>query len=66
MVQCGSCGNKWKQFPVKEVENTQPITRPKKVASRPQPVQQKIQKSKKVKKTTPKKPRKSAYTHPNI
>ena len=20
MVQCGSCGNKWKQFPVKEVE----------------------------------------------
>ena len=64
MVQCGSCGNKWKQFPVKEVENTQPITRPKKVASRPQPVQQKIQKSKKVKKTTPKKPREISLYSP--
>ncbi len=64
MVQCGSCGNKWKQFPVKEVENTQPITRPKKVASRPQPVQQKIQKPKKVKKTTPKKPREISLYSP--
>ena len=55
MVQCGSCGNKWKQFPMGEVEKTQSITRPKKVISFPQPVQQKIQKPKKVKKTTPKK-----------
>ena len=29
MVQCGSCGNKWKQFPMGEVEKTQSITRPK-------------------------------------
>jgi hypothetical protein len=64
MVQCGSCGLKWKQFPVKEVENTQPIARPKKVASRPQPVQQKIQKPKKVKKTTPKKPREISLYSP--
>ena len=57
MVQCGSCGNKWKQFPVGEVENSQSIARPKKMASRPQPVQQKIQKTKKVKKTSVRKPR---------
>ncbi len=25
-VQCGSCGNKWKQFPVKKVKKTQPQT----------------------------------------
>ena len=30
MVQCGSCGNKWKQFPEGEVENTQSAARPKK------------------------------------
>ena len=23
MVQCGSCGNKWKQFPIEEVKKTQ-------------------------------------------
>ena len=22
MVQCGSCGNKWKQFPVGEIKNS--------------------------------------------
>ena len=64
MVQCGSCGNKWKQFPMGEVEKTQSITRPKKVISRPQPVQQKIQKPKKVKKTTPKKTREISLYSP--
>ena len=57
MVQCGSCGNKWKQFPLEEVEKTQSIARPKKVISRTQPVKQKIQKSKKVKKTSVRKRR---------
>ncbi len=67
MVQCGFCGLKWKQFPVGEVEKTQSIARPKKVVPRSQPVQQKIQKSKKVKKTAPKKKlEKSVYTHPSI
>ena len=56
-VQCGSCGNKWKQFPLGEVEKTQSIARPKKVISKPKPVEQKIQKSKKVKKTVSRKPR---------
>ena len=35
MVQCGSCGNKWRQYPVDEVKKTQSITRVKKVALKP-------------------------------
>ena len=64
MVQCGFCGLKWKQFPVEDVEKTQSIARPKKVVPRPQPVQQKIQKSKKVKKTAPKKTREISLYSP--
>ena len=64
VVQCGSCGNKWKQFPLGEVEKTQTIARPKKVISRPQPIQQKIQKSKKVKKNAPKKSREISLYSP--
>ncbi len=64
MVQCGSCGNKWQQFPVKEVKKTQSISRPKKIVSRPQPVQKKIQKSKKIKRTAPKKPREISLYSP--
>tara|TARA_Y100000992_G_C21089143_1_gene407083 strand:- start:198 stop:728 length:531 start_codon:yes stop_codon:yes gene_type:complete len=64
MVQCGFCGLKWKQFPVGEVEKTQSIARPKKVVPRSQPVQQKIQKSKKVKKTAPKKTREISLYSP--
>ena len=57
MVQCGFCGNKWKQFPVGEVKNPQPISRPQKEGSRPELVQQNIQKPRKIKKTAPKKTR---------
>ena len=64
MVQCGSCGNKWKQFPLGEVEKTQSIARPKKVVSRSQPVQQKIQKPKKIKKTSTKKTREISLYSP--
>ena len=64
MVQCGFCGLKWKQFPVGEVETTQSIARPKKVVPRSQPIQQKIQKSKKVKKTAPKKTREISLYSP--
>ena len=56
-VQCGSCGNKWKQFPVGEVKNPQTISRPQKESSRPKLVQQNIQKPRKIKKTAPKKTR---------
>ena len=64
MVQCGFCGLKWKQFPVGDVEKTQSIARPKKAVSRPQPIQQKIQKPKKVKKTAPKKTREISLYSP--
>ena len=64
MVQCGSCGNKWKQFPLGEVEKTQSIARPKKVVSRSRPIQQKIQKPKKIKKTSTKKTREISLYSP--
>ena len=64
MVQCGSCGNKWRQFPVEKVKKTQSISGSKNVVSRPQPVQQKIQKPKKVKKIAPKKSREISLYSP--
>ena len=64
MVQCGSCGNKWRQFPVDEITKPKSISRSQKIVSKPQPVQQKIQKPKKVKKTAPKKPREISLYSP--
>ncbi len=65
MVQCGSCGNKWKQFPVNEIIKDQSIPSPQKVVSKSQPVQQKVQKPKKIKKkTTLKKPREISLYSP--
>jgi len=49
VVQCGSCGNKWKQFPVNEVKKTQSIPDSQKIASKPQKTKQKFQKPKKAK-----------------
>ena len=40
MVQCGSCGNKWKQFPIGKIKKTQSTSRSQKVASRPKQIQQ--------------------------
>ena len=34
MVQCGSCGNKWKQFPVKVIKKTQSVSTTKKIISK--------------------------------
>ena len=64
MVQCGSCGNKWKQFPTGIVKKTRSIARPKKVVSSPPPVQQKIQKTKKAKKIATKKTREISLYSP--
>ena len=64
MVQCGSCGNKWRQYPVGEVKKTQSIPPTKKIVSKPQPIKQKIEKPKKVKRTTPKKPREISLYSP--
>ena len=49
-VQCGSCGNKWKQFPVNEIKKTQPVTNVKKIVSKTPKIQQKTQALKKTKK----------------
>ena len=64
LVQCSYCGLKWKQFPVIEVIKDQSIPRPQKVVSKSQPVQQKKQKPKKIKKTTLKKPREISLYSP--
>ena len=37
MVQCGSCGNKWKQFPLNKIEKTlQSFRSPKKWFQKPE------------------------------
>ena len=64
MVQCGSCGNKWKQFPVNETKQRQSITKPKKITTTTRPNLQKIQKPKKIKKTTVKKTREISLYSP--
>ena len=64
MVQCGSCGNKWRQFPVGEITKPQSVSRPQKKVSKSQPVKQKIQKPKKTKQTAPKKPREISLYSP--
>jgi len=46
-VQCGSCGNKWKQFPISEIKKSQSIPRNNNTLSRQKKIQQKTQKSKK-------------------
>ena len=50
MVQCGSCGNKWRQFPENKTEKEQSISKPQKIASKTQALKPKIQKTKKTKK----------------
>ena len=63
-VQCGSCGNKWKQFPINEIKKAEQITKIKKIAATPRQVQPKIQKTKKVKKTSVRKPRETNLYSP--
>jgi len=57
MVQCGSCGNKWKQFPVTGASDTKSISSSVKMIAKSQKIQQKKQKPKKSKNTTVKKTR---------
>ena len=57
MVQCGTCGLKWKQFPLNEIDNSEPISNIKNIVSEPKQVQPKRQKAKKVKKTSVRKRR---------
>ena len=57
MVQCGSCGNKWRQFPEKETKKTQLVSDTNKMVSKQKSIEQKTQKPKKAKKSAAKKSR---------
>ena len=47
VVQCGSCGNKWKQFPISEIKKTSPIAKAQKITSKPKNTRQIKKKAKK-------------------
>ena len=57
MVQCGSCGNKWKQFPEKVIKKTQSVSVTKKTISKPRKIQQNTQTPKKARKSSVRKTR---------
>ena len=57
LVQCGSCGNKWKQYPINEIKQVKLPTKIEKLSSNQRKASQKIQKPKSVKKSTSRKPR---------
>ena len=64
MVQCGSCGNKWKQFPEREPQKTQSIIGSQKIARKPRIVKQVLQKPKSNKKIPVKKQREISLYSP--
>ena len=65
MVQCGSCGNKWKQFPVRRRIKLNQLLVQQKVVSRPSTSFNKKYKNRKSKKrTAPKKPREISLYSP--
>ena len=47
MVQCGSCGNKWKQFPINQAKKNKIVSLPKQVkqaSNKPKKVKTKLKK----------------------
>ena len=54
-VQCGSCGNKWKQFPVNVIKETSTLSGYQKKALKPNKVQKKTQNPKKIRKLSTRK-----------
>ena len=64
MVQCGSCGNKWRQFPTGEIKTNQSITPSSKIISKPKKIKPNTQKPKKIKKTPIRKPREISLYSP--
>tara|TARA_Y100001958_G_C21014352_1_gene393250 strand:+ start:77 stop:610 length:534 start_codon:yes stop_codon:yes gene_type:complete len=67
MVQCGSCGNKWKQFPLKEIAEKKATSNPKpKKIQTPKTTNKinKISKPKKIKSTVVKKQREISLYSP--
>ena len=57
LVQCGSCGNKWKQFPVSVIKSSEKISNTQKSVSKRRPIQEKIQNKQKTQKRAKRKPR---------
>ena len=43
MVQCGSCGNKWKQFPINQIKKNQSLTSSSKIKPKSKIIGQKLQ-----------------------
>ena len=64
MVQCGSCGNKWRQYPIDEIKTNQPIATSQEIISKPKNIKTNTQKPKKIKKTKNKKPREISLYSP--
>ena len=57
LVQCGSCGNKWKQFPAKEIKQSQSVPIKQKTLSKTRKILPIKQETKKNKRKTIRKPR---------
>ena len=64
MVQCGSGGNKWKQFPINETKKTRSTPSSQKLITKVKSAPQKIQKTKKTKKSFVKKTREISLYSP--
>ena len=64
MVQCGSCGNKWKQFPINQIKKNQSVTSSSKIKPKSKIIEQKLQKTKKPKKSIVRKPREISLYSP--
>ncbi len=64
MVQCGSCGNKWRQLPTGKIKVNQTISTSPKLDTKAKKIKQPIQKTKKIKKATIKKPREISLYSP--
>ena len=56
-VQCGSCGNKWKQFPLTKIKQAESVSKNQVKTTKSPKFQHKIQKPKKTKKSEIRKPR---------
>ena len=64
MVQCGSCGNKWRQYPNNEIRKTQPVYKTQKIVSKPELKKKIIEKPQKIKKKIMKKSREISLYSP--
>ena len=64
LVQCGSCGNKWQQFPINTTQTTRSESTSQKISLETQKSQKKIQRFRKTKKSSTRKPREISLYSP--